>query len=68
MKKIYVTPQMEVIKIQQLEIICGSEVKNVKGDLGFTGGGAGGGRAPMMPDFEEGVNDFDDFMGGFKLW
>lgn len=68
MKKTYMKPQMEAIEIKMQGMIAASDVKNVKGDLGFTGGGAGGGRAPMMPDFEEGVNDFDDFMGGFKLW
>ena len=68
MKKTYMKPQMEAIEIKMQGMIAASDVKNVKGDLGFTGGGAGGGRAPMMPDFEEGVNDFDDFVGEFKLW
>lgn len=66
MKKIYTTPRMEVTKIQQLEIICGSDVKVVKGDLGYTGGGAGGGRAPMMPDFDEFEDQFD--FNDIKLW
>ena len=66
MKKIYTTPRMEVTKMQQLEIICGSDVKVVEGDLGYTGSGTGGGRAPMMPDFDEFEDQFD--FTDIKLW
>ena len=53
MKKTYTTPQMEVTKLQQLDIICISEVRYVEGTFHLQGGGASGGRAALRDDFEE---------------
>ena len=47
-------------------VIAGSSVEKISGDLGYTGGGTGGGRAPMMPDFEEFEDQFD--FTNIKLW
>ena len=66
MKKIYTTPRMEVMEMKMQGVIAGSSVEKISGDLGYTGGGTGGGRAPMMPDFEEFEGQFD--FTNIKLW
>ena len=69
MKKIYMKPQMEVIAMNMQGVLVGSTVDKIEGDVGYKGGGTGGGRAPMMTDFD----DFEDFENQFdftdiQLW
>ena len=66
MKKRYMNPRMEVMEMKMQGVIAGSSVEKISGDLGYTGGGTGGGRAPMMPDFEEFEDQFD--FTNIKLW
>ena len=70
MKKIYMKPQMEVMEMNMQGVLVGSTVDKIaSGDVGYKGGGTGGGRAPMMTDFD----DFEDFENQFdftdiQLW
>ena len=46
MKKMYVTPQMQAVKINQsINLLNASRVGSVDGNTGFTLGGAGNGHA-----------------------
>lgn len=66
MKKIYTTPRMEVIGMNMQGVLVGSTVDKIEGDVGYKGAGTGGGRAPMMPDFDEFEDQFD--FTNIKLW
>ena len=69
MNKTYMTPRMEVMEMKMQGVLVGSTVDKIEGDVGYKGGGTGGGRAPMMTDFD----DFEDFENQFdftdiQLW
>ena len=60
---------MEEVKMNMQGVLVGSTVDKIEGDVGYKGGGTGGGRAPMMTDFD----DFEDFENQFdftdiQLW
>lgn len=60
---------MEVMEMKMQGVLTGSTVDTISGDVGYKGGGTGGGRAPMMTDFDE-FEDFDnqfDFTN-IQLW
>lgn len=65
MKKIYEKPQMEAMDIKMQRVLTGSSVTSISG-FGYKGAGTGGGRAPMMPDFDEFEDQFD--FTDIKLW
>ena len=47
-------------------VLVGSTVDKIEGDVGYKGGGTGGGRAPMMTDFDDFEGQFD--FTNIKLW
>ena len=56
MKKEYMKPQIEVVKVNTIQLLSDSnKVNNVAGNGDFTlvGGGAGGGRSRGCDDWDE---------------
>ena len=54
-KKTYVMPQIEVVRVNTIQLLSDSKVTNVAGNGDFTlvGGGAGGGRSRGCDDWDE---------------
>lgn len=59
-RKTYITPRMEVFKIESTNLLSSSP------DPIYGGGGSGNADAPMMPDFDEFEDQFD--FTDIKLW
>ena len=55
MKKEYQKPQIEVVRVNTIQLLSDSKVTNVAGNGDFTlvGGGAGGGRSRGCDDWDE---------------
>ena len=66
MLKQYITPVTTTEAISLQYYLQTESVTDVNGDLGYSGGGHGGGRAPKRDDIEENI-EHDDLPWG-TLW